>query len=395
MDLNPQTVLSVMLFVGFLTGGASCLAWLQDRKQTVPMWMALAMMLLVLALVSRLLIPFLPGTILSPSLLLTSFGLIWTAGRRLRNLPPLPLVIFSPVIVWLTLCCFPWFRDDQNLHVGFGLFLLLLPISLLGRELWLRAEASPVMRWSLLTIIGLQIVYMFQAGVRAFLILPHGHEMPFQLLPGFAPMMLDLIAIMVVFSFGMMAIAKEQSERRYRDAARYDFLTGVGNRRDFEDNLHKHFQRAQESGAPLALIMVDADGFKAYNDLYGHRAGDQCLRFLARTLEQCCRQTDLVSRYGGEEFAVLLPNTDGDLALVVAERMRQGVYECRTKHAGRPEGWLTISVGVAALRHQEREATPDALIESADRALYRAKREGRNLVRSEIGPLGLKIPFLL
>jgi diguanylate cyclase (GGDEF)-like protein len=395
MDLNPQTVLSVMLFVGLLTGGASCLAWLQDRKQTVPVWMALAMILLVLALVNRLLIPFLPGTILSPSLLLTSFGLMWTAGRRLRDLSPLPLVIFSPVIVWLTLCCFPWFRDNQNLRVGFGLFLLLLPISLLGRELWLRADASPVMRWSLLTIIGLQIVYMFQAGVRAFLILPHGHDVPFQLLPGFARMMLDLIAIMVVFSFGMMAMAKEQSERRYRDAARYDFLTSVSNRRDFEDNLHKHFRRAHESGAPLALIMVDADGFKAYNDLYGHRAGDQCLRFLARTLEQCCRPTDLLSRYGGEEFAILLPNTDGDLALAVAERMRQGVYECRIKHGGRPEGWLTISLGVAALRHQEREATPDTLIESADRALYRAKREGRNLVCSEIGPLGLKIPFLL
>jgi diguanylate cyclase (GGDEF)-like protein len=358
-------------------------------------WMALAMILLVLALVNRLLIPFLPGTILSPSLLLTSFGLMWTAGRRLRDLSPLPLVIFSPVIVWLTLCCFPWFRDNQNLRVGFGLFLLLLPISLLGRELWLRADASPVMRWSLLTIIGLQIVYMFQAGVRAFLILPHGHDVPFQLLPGFARMMLDLIAIMVVFSFGMMAMAKEQSERRYRDAARYDFLTSVSNRRDFEDNLHKHFRRAHESGAPLALIMVDADGFKAYNDLYGHRAGDQCLRFLARTLEQCCRPTDLLSRYGGEEFAILLPNTDGDLALAVAERMRQGVYECRIKHGGRPEGWLTISLGVAALRHQEREATPDTLIESADRALYRAKREGRNLVCSEIGPLGLKIPFLL
>jgi diguanylate cyclase (GGDEF)-like protein len=193
-------------------------------------------------------------------------------------------------------------------------------------------------------------------------------------------MMLDLIAVIVVFSFGMMTIAKDQSERRYRDAARHDFLTGVGNRRDFEDNLHRHFRRAQASEEPLSLIMVDADGFKEYNDLYGHGAGDQCLRLLARTLAHFCRPTDLVSRYGGEEFAVLLPNTDADLAFGAAERIRQGVYERRIKHAGRPEGRLTISLGVATLVQRRHVATPEALLEAADRALYRAKREGRNCV---------------
>ena len=277
MALDPRTLLSTMLFVVFLTGLASCLAWLQDRKQSVPMWMALAAVLLGLALAGRVLAAFLPGIILSPSLLLTSFGLIWTAGRCLRDLPPRPLVIFSPVIIWLTLCCFPLFRDEQNLRLGSGLLLLMLPFSLLARELWLKAEAPPIMRWLLLAIVGFQIVYMLQAGVRVLLFWPHFAYTPFQQIPGFSRMMLDLIAVMVVLSFGLMTIEKDQSARRYQDAARHDFLTGVGNRHDFEDNLHRHFRRAQMSKEKLSLIMVDADGFKAYNDLYGHRAGDQCL----------------------------------------------------------------------------------------------------------------------
>jgi diguanylate cyclase (GGDEF)-like protein len=143
-------------------------------------------------------------------------------------------------------------------------------------------------------------------------------------------------ALRYFFSGHRLAIAKEQSERRYRDAARYDFLTGVGSRRDFKDNPHLHFRRAQMSAAPLSLIMVDADGFKAYNDPHGHRAGDQCLRFLARTLERCCRPTDLLGRHGGEEFAVLVHDTDGELALALVESMRQAVYERGIKHAGRP-----------------------------------------------------------
>ena len=385
MALDPQTLLSATLFVVFLTASGCCLAWLQDRKQPAPLWMALAAVLLGAGFISRLSAPFLLGITLSPSLLVTSFGLIWTAARRMRDRPSRPLVIFLPAIIWLTLCSFPWFRDDQNIRFCCGLFLLLLPLGLLARELWLKTEALPIMRWSLLAFVGIQFIYISQAAVRVMLFRWNAAYVPFQQVPGFARMMLDLMAVIVVLSFGMMTTAKDHSERRYRDAARYDFLTGVGNRRDFEDNLHRHFRRAQASKEPLSLIMVDADGFKEYNDLYGHRAGDQCLRFLARTLVHFCRPTDLVSRYGGEEFAVLLPNTDADLAFGAAERIRQGVYERRIKHAGRPEGRLTISLGVATLMRERHEATPDALIEAADRALYRAKREGRNRVCVAMG----------
>lgn len=174
------------------------------------------------------------------------------------------------------------------------------------------------------------------------------------------------------------SIARENREL-FRLANR-DGLTGISNRRQFDQALQVEFHRAATVGTPLALVMIDVDFFKAYNDRYGHQAGDVCLKAVSDVLRRFkVRAGDTVARYGGEEFAVLLPHTDLGGARLVAERIRQAVYEQGLVHADNPSGVVTVSVGVHSLVPAETDL-PEGLLEMADGALYRAKSGGRNRV---------------
>ncbi|MEX3840415.1 diguanylate cyclase domain-containing protein [Paraburkholderia sp. BR10879] len=172
--------------------------------------------------------------------------------------------------------------------------------------------------------------------------------------------------------------AEERAE--LRGLAFRDGLTGLFNRRHFDRELAHHWQqesRADKRGY-LAVIMTDVDAYKSYNDFYGHQRGDECLRIVAGTIaSSAARFTDTVARYGGEEFALILRDTDRDGALVVAERIRQAVESLRLPHRGSNSGIVTISLGVAVL-HTSDGHDPTLLVAAADRALYAAKRQGRN-----------------
>ncbi len=160
-----------------------------------------------------------------------------------------------------------------------------------------------------------------------------------------------------------------------------DPLTGVSNRRQFERVLEFERRRSERMGTPLALLMVDIDEFKVLNDAFGHQEGDECLKRVAQELTLAVRGAgDLVSRYGGEEFAVVLPATDEEGALVLAERVRARVEDLAIPLASnRPGECLTVSVGVAGVRSVS-GVSVEALVAAADQALYRAKEKGRNRV---------------
>lgn len=174
--------------------------------------------------------------------------------------------------------------------------------------------------------------------------------------------------------------ALEQSNNRLSEIAVLDALTGVSNRRGFDQRLAMEWDRAQRTRRPLSMLLIDVDHFKRVNDTYGHQVGDEYLRHIAQVLSAALdRAADFIARYGGEEFAVLLPETDAFGASAVAGRIRT-VME---KDAGIAEAscLTTVSVGVSTWSHEE-IANPDQLLSAADRALYAAKENGRNRVES-------------
>jgi diguanylate cyclase (GGDEF)-like protein len=171
--------------------------------------------------------------------------------------------------------------------------------------------------------------------------------------------------------------ALEQSNRRLSEIAHFDSLTGIPNRRSFDECLASEWKRAQRNRQPLSLLLIDLDHFKRINDTYGHPAGDECLRHTAQML--CAtlnRPADVIARYGGEEFAILLAETSSLGASAVAGRIRSAIA-CDAAVGARY--LTTVSIGVSTWEAEE-EASPEQLVCAADRALYAAKRNGRDRV---------------
>ncbi|HKU04533.1 MAG TPA: diguanylate cyclase [Bradyrhizobium sp.] len=175
---------------------------------------------------------------------------------------------------------------------------------------------------------------------------------------------------------------QKRAEMALKTLAAKDALTGLANRRSFDQAIEMEWSRADRSGRPLALLFADVDHFKLFNDNHGHQRGDECLRDIAGIIgKTAIRPTDLATRYGGEEFAIIMPDTDMAAASAVAERLRHAVAEMRIA-LGEPagDGCVTLSVGVATYVPGQEVVGPDWLIGQADQALYAAKHLGRNRV---------------
>ncbi len=209
-------------------------------------------------------------------------------------------------------------------------------------------------------------------------------------------LLLGIIGVRLVY----MINAKDAVEYELRDAkekledlnseletqASIDVLTGLPNRRKFEATYKIEFQRAARNQSPIAIIMLDVDRFKQYNDRYGHPAGDECLSQIGRMLREKGpnRATDLPARYGGEEMIVLLPDTDLTGAIAIAEKIRLAIRALGIEHTANPDRIVTISAGVAACTPSQADPNLAAhLLKSADKALYAAKAGGRDRVCCE------------
>lgn len=167
------------------------------------------------------------------------------------------------------------------------------------------------------------------------------------------------------------------------ELALIDSLTGLANRRQFDIALKNELTRAARNYRSVALLMLDMDYFKQYNDIYGHVAGDQCLQQIGQTLKGLARRSnDIMARYGGEEMGIILPDTDAQGALFFAERIIDAVRELKIPHQGNPHDIVTISIGIYAKVPHRYNDTPISFIDLADHALYQAKRQGKNGIYS-------------
>jgi diguanylate cyclase (GGDEF)-like protein len=194
-----------------------------------------------------------------------------------------------------------------------------------------------------------------------------------------------ILEVMLVFPLSISLTERSYFERQLRDAyaemellATTDKLTSLANRRRFDQQLDFEWQRAIRTRRPLGLLMIDVDFFKKFNDSYGHVAGDVCLQKIAAVLSACTfRKQDLIARYGGEEFAVLLPNAAQAAVENFGQLLCRNVRLAEIPHRSSPSGLVTASVG-CALMVPEMDSSPNILVMAADKALYKAKEDGRN-----------------
>ncbi|WP_223473016.1 MULTISPECIES: sensor domain-containing diguanylate cyclase [unclassified Pseudomonas] len=199
-----------------------------------------------------------------------------------------------------------------------------------------------------------------------------------------------IFLIMILVGFGLIVLSQlrhrmtmekqiRSAHQTMRDMALTDSLTGLGNRRRLDIALADEIRLAKRQGSSLALIMLDVDYFKRFNDRYGHAAGDDCLRAIATAVRQTIKRPgDLAVRYGGEEFTVLLPNTDSTGAAKVAQQILEAVRAMNIEHGDHPLGIVTISAGITTSQPSGEDVTPAMLIKAADAFLYLAKNTGRN-----------------
>jgi len=180
-------------------------------------------------------------------------------------------------------------------------------------------------------------------------------------------------------------MALQKANEKLQQLATMDGLTRIANRRRFDARLKQEWRRLGREGAVLSLIMCDIDHFKLYNDTYGHQAGDDCLRSVAKTMADTARRpADLVARYGGEEFAVILPSTDGGGAVRVARDILEAIKGEELAHSSSPvRPFVTLSLGVATMIPNP-QIPPENLVEAADQALYEAKEQGRDRVVQKV-----------
>lgn len=262
----------------------------------------------------------------------------------------------------------------------YPLLFLLYPILLMVDSLLAFPGAALVVAGTCLIA-----VYCTTNGLGPFGVWPAGLTLPrdeaLQLYLGFHMVAL-FPASLLFMERKRMAEKLRSSNARLQLLASLDGLTGIPNRRSLDDRFEMEWKRALRTQTPLALLMIDLDHFKQFNDLHGHHEGDQCLQTVARALSSRVRRPeDFVARYGGEEFAILLPHTELEGACTLAEELRATIFNLSIEHRGNRPEWVTVSIGCSVCKPFLGQVQFE-LLQLADAALYSAKQAGRNRVEA-------------
>lgn len=294
-----------------------------------------------------------------------------------------PAAIWAPVVLTVG-AAIVWLHHDQIRNVVIGVLLAGLA-ALLAWQAWGPSLRGHRAAGRLLMVAG-SVALAGILLVRLAVMATHGDwsgplHVPAQ---AQAPTYLVVLTTLLLNTVGFLLMQMEHAVDEQHELATHDPLTGAANRRELMESIERSLSLARRSGQPMALLMIDIDFFKRVNDAHGHQIGDTVLREVARRVQARLRRHDLLARFGGEEFVVLLPGTDAAGARQLAESVRRSVADTPVA-AGAHAIPLTISIGVHGRPGGQppTPATADQMIAACDRAVYRAKDAGRNRVESE------------
>lgn len=391
LQLDLPTLMVAGSFVTAISGMFLVFAWLQNRQAPGMLWWAagnLALALAVPLVASRNPVFGVPSTVIGILFLNISPALIWGAARACNGRKPPIASVAAGAIVWLLAFAMPIIRQSPETQMALNLGVASFYFLAAANEFWRGGDEHLQSRRPLIVLLFLHGIFFVFGTVEA----ASGD------LPTFGPPSLgswfglihfETLVFVVGTAIFAVAMAKERTEQIYMAAARIDSLTGVANRGALIETAQAMLERCLHARVPLSLIVFDLDWFKAVNDTFGHSAGDRVLRTFADLAQKSLRGTDFIGRPGGEEFVVLLPGSSKTAAYAVAERIRTAFAAASHEIDGRALN-ATVSAGVATATPT---STLDTLMAAADKALYRAKAEGRNRVEvSERKPAGEEVP---
>jgi len=379
MVLHVPTLAVIAVFVTTILGVLLVLAWSRDRTSYALLWWGsgyLAGATSFALLSARGVVPDVLSIEMANTAVLLGYGFMFAGTRAFNGREtPLTALLVAPLI-WLTAMQTPAIAADINLRIVVVTLCQCGFIVLMAYEFW-RERAEPLLsRWPTIIVLLTQMVVL-SLRLPAVLLTPLTATHDFFRSPTFAVMAFATVLYTITFAFLLLSMTKERGELRHKTAALVDPLTGLANRRAFLSNADEFVARNSDRREPLTVILADLDRFKAVNDRFGHAIGDRVLQVFAETVTRTLHATDLSGRLGGEEFAFLLPATSTTDAISLAERIRLGFAEAARAVGGETVA-PTVSLGVATCSDPAMHISE--LMIAADRALYRAKADGRNRV---------------
>jgi len=376
ITLDITTLFIVATCITALLGLLLLSAWAQERIRALAWWGTAYLVggfSVAIWSVENLISPPLPPG-MANALLFVACGMIWSAARIFHGRRVLWVAMTAGAIAWMVACLVPEFAYWTLARIVLSSLIVSAYTFLTAAELWRERRKTLLRRWPAVFVPILHgAVFLFPIPLASLLPAERGIV---SLASGWiAVFALETMLYVVGTAFIVLVLAKERTVRIQRDAAATDELTGILNRRGFFAAAHQLVARQAKRGEPVSVLMFDLDHFKSINDRYGHAVGDEALRLFGQVAGSTMRASDVVARFGGEEFVAMLPGSLAD-ATAAAERVRLAFQAAAGSIAGRPVA-ATVSIGAASA---ELCADIASLISAADRALYRAKANGRNRV---------------
>jgi diguanylate cyclase (GGDEF)-like protein len=375
-SLDISTLFIIATCITALLGLLLLSAWAQERMRALAWWGTAYLIggfSVALWSIENAISPPLPVGSTS-ALLFVACGMIWSAARIFHGRPVLWGAMFAGAIVWLAAYLMPEFVQWPAVRMVLSSLIVAAYTFLTAAELWRERRKTSLRQWP-------AIFVPIMHGAVFLVPIPLASLRPGE--PGLAGLATGWMAVfaletmlyVVGTAFIVLVLAKERALRAQRAAASTDELTGILNRRGFIAGAQQLVARQAKSREPVSLLMFDLDHFKLVNDRFGHAVGDETLCVFATTVARSLRASDVVGRFGGEEFVAILPGSLSE-AKTVAERVRAAFEAAAAAVGGHPVAG-TVSVGAASAAADADVAT---LLTAADKALYEAKANGRNRV---------------